>query len=154
MLSVSREIMISAPRDSVRLYLQDPRNVAQYESKVSSLQVSAGEGGRFQAQCAGSFFGIPWKAGFDIELTTDGGYRAEMAGGSLRRMSSVYQLRAVTGGTILRHEEHYQFGLLRVAAPLLRAWIAQTMELELRVIKEEAERVNRRIQLQKIEQAA
>lgn len=147
--------MISAPRDSVRLYLQDPRNVAQYESKVSSLDVTAGENGRYQAQGSGSFAGFPWKGSFDIELTNDGGYKAEMAGGSGRRMAAIYQLRAVTGGTILRHEEHYDFGmLLRPFSFLFRSWVGQTMELELRVIKEEAERVNRRLQLAIIEKAA
>lgn len=146
--------MISAPRESVRLYLQDPRNLTQYESKISSLQVSGGEAGRFQAQGSGTFLGLPWTGAIDIELTADGGYRAEMAGGTTR-MTTVYQLRSVTGGTILRHEEHYHFGmLLRPVAALFRGAIGQSMELELRVIKEEAERVNRRIQLAKIEQAA
>lgn len=146
--------MISAPRESVRLYLQDIRNLSQYENKVSSVEVSGGDG-RFRADAAGRFMGLPWNGSFDIRLNGDGGYVAQLTSGSLRSMTSSYSLRAVQGGTILRHDETYHFGfLLHPFLSLFKGAFAHSMDLELHVIKEEAERVNRRLQLAKIENAA
>lgn len=146
--------MISAPRESVRLYLQDIRNLSQYENKVESVEV-AGENGRFTAQASGRFMGLPWKGAFNIRLNNDGGYVAELTEGSMRSMTSSYSLRNVQGGTILRHDETYHFGfLLDPVLSFFRSAFSHSMDLELHVIKEEAERVNRRLQLAKIENAA
>lgn len=146
-LSVTRSVMVSAPRESVRLYLQDVRNAAQYEEKVDAVSVEGS-----QAVASGRFLGLSWRATFAVEPTPDGGYRAEMTSGSLKRMVCSYSLRAVSGGTILTHEESYQFSFFaRPVMRLFRGWLGHTMELELGVIKEEAERLNRRLQLQRIE---
>lgn len=146
--------MISAPRESVRLYIQDIRNISQYENKVSSVEVS-GENGHFTASASGRFMGLPWKGSFAIRLNGDGGYVAELTAGSLRSMKTSYSLRSVQGGTILRHDESYHFGfLLHPVLSFFKGAFAHSMDLELHVIKEEAERVNRRLQLAKIENAA
>ena len=45
MLSVSRRILVSAPRDSVQKYLSDLREIAKYEPKVNSIEIApAAEG--------------------------------------------------------------------------------------------------------------
>ena len=146
-LSVSRSVMVSAPRESIRIYLQDLKNAAQYEEKVDSVAVNGAK-----ASVSGRFLGLPWNGEFAVQFTSDGGYRAEMVSGALKRMVCAYTLRSVSGGTIITHEETYQFSLLaRPIMRLFRGWLAHTMELELGVIKEEAERLNRRLQLQSIE---
>lgn len=152
MISVSRSILISAPREAVRAYLQDIQNVAQYERKVDSVEVASQEGGKTRVLARGKFLGLTWKGSFDVELTPDGGYTAEMTQGSLRRMVCSFHLRPVRGGTMLTHEERYYFSFLtRPVMRLFRGWLGQTLEQELGVIKEEAERVNRRLHLAQIE---
>ena len=37
MLTVTRKIMISAPKESVRLYLRDLKNMQDYEQKVAQV---------------------------------------------------------------------------------------------------------------------
>ena len=146
-LSASRSVMVSAPRESIRIYLQDLKNVAQYEEKVDSVSVDGDK-----ASVSGRFLGLPWSGEFSVQFTSDGGYRAEMTSGALKRMVCAYTLRSVSGGTIITHEETYQFSLLaRPVMRMFRGWLGHTMELELGVIKEEAERLNRRLQLERIE---
>jgi hypothetical protein len=70
-------------------------------------------------------------------------------------MALGYHLRPVSGGTIVTHEEEYQFPLLlRPFTFLIKPWLAHTMDLELGVIKEGAERLNRKLHLEQIETAA
>lgn len=152
MIQVSRSILISAPKLSVKMYLHDLNNVSQYEQKVDVVEVLSQEGKKAQASVSGKFMGFPWKGLFDVSLTDDGGYQAVLTQGSIKRMVCSFQLRSVTGGTVLTHEEQYQFSFLTAPVMrLFRGWLAQTIELELGVIKEEAERVNRRLHLAQIE---
>ncbi|MEK7859468.1 MAG: SRPBCC family protein [Elusimicrobiota bacterium] len=151
MIVVSRSILISAPRESVRLYLQDLNNAAQYEQKVDAIEVTASDTAQAEAAASGKFLGIPWKGSFKVRFTPDGGYHAEMTHGS-KTAVCVFSLRPVSGGTVLTHEERYQFSLLaRPVMRLFKGWLSHTLELELGVIKEEAERLNRQIALQKLE---
>jgi hypothetical protein len=152
MIAVTRRILISAPRESIRMYLQDIKNVAQYEQKVDAVEVTSQEADRVQALVSGKFLGLSWKGAFDVRLTGDGGYHAELTQGSIKRMACSFHLRAVKGGTVLTHEEQYHFSFLtRPVMRLFKGWLGQTMELELGVIKEEAERVSRRLHLSQIE---
>lgn len=152
MIQLSRSILISAPMKSVKLYLHDLNNVSQYEQKVDHVEVVSREGETAQASVSGKFMGFPWKGVFDVSLTGDGGYTAVLNEGGVKRMVCSFQLRSVTGGTVLTHEEQYHFSfLVRPVMRLFRGWLAQTIELELGVIKEEAERVNRRLHLAQIE---
>ena len=58
-------------------------------------------------------------------------------------------IRPVTAGPLLEHDEEYDLPLfLRPLRPLVRRWLDKTLETELDVIKERAEALNRRIQLQ------
>ena len=149
MLNVSRRVLISAPYESVRDYLRDLGEIAHYEPKVDSIEVSAAGD---SASASGRFFGMPWRGTFRFEFEPDGGYRALMASGPLRRMESRILLRPVNGGTMLEHVEEYELPLfLRPLQPLVRRWLDQTLETELDVIKERAEALNRRIQLQVLE---
>ncbi len=81
-----------------------------------------------------------------------GGYERTVVRGPLRPISSTFSLKAITGGTWLTHEEQvplpFTFKPLR---PLLRRWIERHVERELASIKEEAERLHRRRQLESIE---
>jgi hypothetical protein len=145
MLSVSRRILISAPRDSVRKYLSDLREIAEYEPKVDAIELSA-EGG--DAAVKGRFLGLPWRGTFRFEMTNDGGYRGVMVSGPLRRMECRIALRPVIGGTMIEHDEAYELPLLvRPLNSIIRRWLNSTLENELDSIKEGAEALNRRLQL-------
>jgi hypothetical protein len=150
MLSVSRRILISAPRDSVRKYLSDLREIARYEPKVDSIEVAPPvDGPGLEASAQGRFFGLPWRGTFRFEMTQDGGYRGVMVRGPLRRMECRIMLRPVVGGTVIEHDEAYDLPLMvRPLNSLIRRWLNHTLESELDSIKEGAEALNRRLQLQ------
>ena len=147
MLTVTRQILVSAPKESVKLYLGDLARMAEYEKKIEKVELN---GSAVDVQ--GRFLGLKWRGSMTPEITADGGYRGEMFAGPLSRMTLGYHLRAVPGGTIITHEEQYQFSLpLRPFAFAFRNWVTQSMDKELGVIKEGAEALNRQIQLKKIE---
>jgi hypothetical protein len=151
MLRISKRILISAPRELVRRYLQDLGNIPRYESKARLLSVT--ESGQAGARLAasGRFLGLPWRGEFLVEFTPDGGYRASMTQGPLKSMVSSYHLRPVLGGTMLTHEEHYGFRLpLRPLMRLFGPTLSHAMDRELHVIKEGAELVHRRCQIEAI----
>ncbi len=149
MLSVSRRILVSAPRDSVRKYLSDLREIARYEPKVDAIEV-ASEGGA--ASATGRFLGLPWHGTFRFEMTNDGGYRGVMVTGPLRRMECRISLRPVIGGTVIEHDETYELPLLmRPLNSLIRRWLNSMLENELDSIKEGAEALNRRLHLQSLD---
>ena len=148
MLSVSRKILVSAPRDSVQKYLSDLREIAKYEPKVDSIELSEGS----EAQAAGRFLGLPWRGTFRFEMTRDGGYRGVMVQGPLRTMESRIVLRPVIGGTLIEHDETYDLPFfLRPLKPFVKRWLDHTLESELDFIKEGAEALNRRLQLQRLD---
>ena len=149
MLNVNRRILISAPYESVRSYLRDLGEIARYEPKVDSIAVSAeGE----SAEASGRFFGMPWHGTFRFDFEPDGGYRGVMLSGPLKRMECRMLLRPVNGGTMLEHDEEYELPFfLRPLQPVVRRWLDHTLETELDVIKERAEALNRRLQLQVLE---
>lgn len=144
MLNVNRRVLISAPHESVKNYLADLSEIAKYEPKVDSFALSpAGT-----AEAGGRFLGIPWRGSFRFEFTPDGGYRGVMVSGPLRKMECRVVLRPVNGGTVLEHEEDYDLPLLlRPLRPLVKRWLDSTLETELDVIKERAEALNRKVQL-------
>ncbi|MCX5796259.1 MAG: SRPBCC family protein [Elusimicrobia bacterium] len=148
MLHISKRILISAPRELVRRYLQDLENIPRYESKARLLTVTETDQAGARLAASGRFLGLPWRGEFQVEFTPDGGYRASMTVGPLKSMTSSFNLRAVSGGTVLTHEEHYGFRLpLRPLMRLFRPTLGHVMDRELRVIKEGAELVHRRCQL-------
>src|SRR5262249_35786505 len=106
---LSRRIMISAPKESVRLYLRDLQRIREYEPKVSRVEVSYPDSESGFVEISGKFLGLPWRGSFKLEFTRDGGYRGEMIRGPLWKMIGGYSLRPVIGGTILTHDEHYHF---------------------------------------------
>ncbi len=146
MLNVNRRILISAPYESVRTYLSDLNEIARYEPKVDSISLSpAGE----SAEASGRFFGIPWRGTFRFDFAPDGGYRGVMTTGPLRKMECRVMIRPVNGGTMLEHEEDYELPLLlKPVSSLVRRWLDHTLETELDAIKERAEALNRRVQLE------
>lgn len=148
MLSVSRRILVSAPRDSVQKYLSDLREIAKYEPKVDAIEVS-GADEVSEASATGHFLGLPWRGTFRFERTKDGGYRGVMVNGPLRRMECRVILHPVIGGTLVEHDEAYELPFfLKPLKPLVRRWLDHTLENELDFIKEGAEGLNRRLQLQ------
>lgn len=154
MLNISRSILVSAPKESVALYLRDLQNVACYEKKVQRAEVSYPDAESGFVEVDGKFLGVPWKGAFKMEFTRDGGFRSEMVRGPLRKMTGGFHLRQVAGGTLVTHDEQYHFGLAgRALSPLFKGWLARSMELELGVIKEGAERLHRQLQLRQIESA-
>ncbi len=155
MLTVTRKIMISAPKESVRLYLRDLKNMQDYEQKVAQVvDVSYPDENSGFAELEGRFFGLPWRGSFKMEFTRDGGFRSEMTKGPLKKATGGFHLRPVTGGTVVTHDEHYQFPfLMKPLAWAARGWLARSLELELGVIKEGAERLHRQLQIRQIETA-
>lgn len=152
MLTITRAVLISAPKESVQLYLRDLRNMASYGKKVSAVDPSYPDDESGFVEVSGKFMGMPWRGAFKMQFTRDGGFRSEMVRGPVKHMAGGFHLRPVTGGTVLTHDEHYQFGvLLRPLQFLARRWITRGIEHELGVIKEGAERLNRQLQLKQIE---
>jgi hypothetical protein len=154
MMNVSRRILVSAPRDSVRKYLSDLREIAKYEPKVNSIEVvPTAEGASGQdASAEGRFFGLPWHGTFHFDMTQDGGYRGVMVRGPLRKMECRMVLRSVVGGTVIEHDEAYDLPfLLRPLNSFIRRWLDSTLENELDSIKEGAEALNRQLQLQRLD---
>jgi hypothetical protein len=152
MLTLSRKIMVSASRESVRTYLRELNHMTDYEQKVDSVRVTGPEGNAADIDVTGKFMGLPWKGTFSVSFTADGGYRSSMTRGPLKKMTGGFHLRPVAGGTIVTHDEQYQLPLpLRPLSPFIRRWIDRSMEVELRVIKEGAERLNRKLQLEDAE---
>ena len=149
MLTVNRRILISAPHESVRTYLSDLAQIPKYEPKVDSIQINPAG----QAEAKGRFFGMPWRGTFRFEFARDGGYRGVMVSGPLRHMECRVTIRPVSGGTtLLDHDEEYDLPLiLKPLGSLVRRWLDHTLETELDHIKEGAEALNRRIQLQVLE---
>src|SRR5690349_528838 len=110
MLTLSRRILVSAPKESVRLYLRDLGKMAEYEQKVERVdQVSYPDSASGFVEVSGKFLGVPWHGAFKTEFTEDGGYRAEMVRGPLPHLVRDIQLRSVLGGTMVTHQEHYNF---------------------------------------------
>lgn len=146
MLNVNRRILISAPYESVRSYLRDLSEILRYDPKVDAIEVSSdGE----SAQASGRFFGMPWSGTFRFDFESDGGYRGTMVSGPLSRMECRMAIRPVNGGTMLEHVEEYELPFfLRPLQPMVRRWLDHTLETELDVIKERAEALNRRLQLE------
>lgn len=152
MLSVTRSILISAPRESVSEYLRDLSRLADYEQKVDRCTVSYPDRETAMAEVSGRYFGLPWRGSFRMVYTQDGGYQSEMLRGPFKRVTGGFQLRSVTGGTWLTHEEHYQLPFtFKFLVPVLRRWLRRTIDVELGVIKEGAELLHRRCALEKID---
>ena len=152
MINFSRRILISAPKESVRLYLRDLENMARYEPKVSQVHVSYPDKETRMAEVAGRFIGLPWKGAFKMQFTKDGGFRSEMVRGPLKKMVGGFHLRPVDGGTVLTHDEQYHFSpVIMPLVYIFRGWISRSMERELQLIKEGAERLHRQLQLRQID---
>ncbi|MFA6003504.1 MAG: SRPBCC family protein [Elusimicrobiota bacterium] len=140
MVKLSQRILVSAPRDTVRRYLQDIGNLPRYERKAHNLEIMDKDHQGLSLSASGKFLGLPWRGQFRLDFTPDGGYRAHMTRGPIRAMTSTFNLRPVTGGTLVTHEEHYHFPLiLRPVMHLFKTAIRQTLDAELRVIQEGAE---------------
>ena len=151
MLSVTQKILVSAPRDSVQKYLSDLSRLSSYERKVDAVKVEP-RGEAPTVAASGRFFGLPWRGTFRFEMTKDGGYRGVMVNGPLRKMECRVLLRSVRGGTEVEHGEAYELPLLmKPLKPWIRRWLQQTLVSELDMIKEGAEALNRRLQLESIE---
>lgn len=149
MLNANRRLLISAPYESVRSYLRDLGELPRYEPKVGVVMVSAD--GK-SAEASGRFFGMPWHGTFRVDFMQDGGYRAVMQSGPLSLMEFRILIRPVNGGTMLEHDEKYELPIfLRPLSLLIRRWLDQTVETGLDVLKERAEALNRRLQLQVLE---
>ena len=145
MLNVTRSILISAPRERVSEYLRDVPRLADYEQKVDRCSVTYPDTDSALAEVSGRCFGLPWAGSFKLNYTRDGGYKVDMLGGPFRKGTGGFELRTVAGGTRVQHQECYPLPIaFRVLRPILRRWLARTMDLELGVIKEESERLHRR----------
>ena len=144
MLIVQRRVMIEAPRPAVAAYLRDISHLAEYEQKVETCEASYPREGEALASVHGTWYGFRWSGVFEMNFTPDGGFQSRMIRGPLKRMSGGFALKEVTGGTQLTHHELYGFPwFVRPFYPLLRPWLARSMELELEVIKKRSEELSR-----------
>ncbi|MBI4423157.1 MAG: SRPBCC family protein [Elusimicrobia bacterium] len=153
MLTINRSILISAPREHVSEYLRDISRLSDYEQKVDHCTVTYPDKGTALAEVSGRYFGLPWRGSFKMSYTRDGGYHSEMLRGRpFKRATGGFQLRTVSGGTWITHEEQYHLPLtFRFLRPVVRRWLARTIEKELGVIKEGAERLHRQRLIEDIE---
>ncbi len=148
MMTIRRRVLVSASRDSVRSYLGDLGELVRYESKVSVVEPeSCG-----QAHLSGRFFGLPWNARFRFERAGDGGWRGVMISGPLRRMETTVSLRAVSGGTLVERADAYDLPwLLKPLSAALKPALGRALEAALGLVKERAEALHRRRQLQELD---
>jgi len=152
MLSVTRSILISAPKERVSEYLRDMSRLADYQQKVDECTVSYPDAETALAEVSGRYFGLPWSGSFKMVYTRDGGYQSEMLKGPFRTVTGGFELIQVSGGTRVTHLESYHLPLaLKVLRPILRRWLSRSMDLALGIIKEEAERLHRRRLLEDID---
>ncbi len=152
MVSISRRIMLSARKPTVRLYLRELKNMALYEPRIDSIDPGHERDGEVPVSASGRVWGKSWSGEFPVVFDRDGGLFCELPIWPLSRIANSYRLREVTGGTVLTHEEGY--GIPMILAPiifLLKGWLARGMEKKLWCIKEGAERLERQIQLRAIE---
>jgi Polyketide cyclase / dehydrase and lipid transport len=151
MTTVTRRVLISAPRDSVRRYLSDLREIANYDPKVEEIALGPAPDG-VGATASGRFLGLPWSGTFRFETSPDGGYRGVMVSGPLRGMESRVAVRSVVGGTIVESAETYDLPFpLKPLSFFLRSWLVSVLETKLSAVKEGAEALNRRLQLQSLD---
>ena len=153
MLSVTRKILVSAPKEHVSEYLRDLSRLADYGQKVDSRTVAYTDPHSAVAEISGRCLGLPWRGSFRMKYTNDGGYRSDMIKGPpLKSAACGFHLRPVTGGTVLTHDEQYHLpSVLRPFRGFLERWLVRTMEVELAVIKEESERLHRRRMVEEID---
>lgn len=152
MLSVTRTILVSAPRERVSEYLRDLSRLSQYEPKVDECKVTYPDQTTAVADVSGRWLGLRWKGQLQMRFTRDGGFQSELVRGPIKKMLGGFHLRSVAGGTQLTHVESYALPLpLRLLTPVVRRYVSRTMEKELGKIKEEAERLNRLRVLQDID---
>lgn len=155
MIRIESQMLISAPRDRVALYLRELQRMPEYDKKVAEVAVLRQDDGTAELAASGAFLGTKWKDTPTVRFGKDGGYACDVTLGRLTRMSVSYQLRAVTGGTLISHEERFDTSvLLKPVLLAARGWLHQALEWELRVIKEGAERLDRQIKLKEIERPA
>ncbi len=151
MIIVTRRILVSAPRDSVRAYLSDLKALPSYDPKIAAIEVTEASDGLW-AETSGRFMGLPWRGTIRFQLTKDGGYRGVLVQGPLKSAESWMSVRPVVGGTVVEHGETYELPLLlRPLSPLVRRWVDQSMDLQLGLVKEGAEALNRRLQLERLD---
>lgn len=155
MLTAKRQILVSAPKESVRRYLRDLKHLCEYAPKIDDVAVAQDDEQSGVVEVQGKFMALPWRGQFRVDFTQDGGYRREMVRGPLPKMVGGFHLRAVAGGTVITQDQQCQLPLpLRPLSFLWKRWLDAAMDRELHVIKEGAERLNRELQLQQLEKAA
>ena len=121
MIRISSQMLISAPKDRVSRYLRDLRHLPEYDKKVAEVVVNRQDADGAEIAVHGAFLGRKWKDTATVQFTKDGVYECSFALGRLTRMTAVYHLRPVTGGTLLGHEEAYDASVLLKPVPAARA---------------------------------
>jgi hypothetical protein len=152
MLSHSQKMLVNAPAPVVSAYLRDISRLAEYEPKVQTCRPEYPDAETATAEVEGRWFGLPWRGAFEMRFTSDGGFQSRMTRGPISELKSAFHVQKTNGGTIVVRSEAYSFPwFVRPFYPFLRNWLAQTIEVELRVVKEGAERLHRQQQLREID---
>ena len=134
MIRISSQMLISAPKDRVSRYLRDLRHLPEYDKKVAEVVVNRQDADGAEIAVHGAFLGRKWKDTATVQFTKDGVYECSFALGRLTRMTAVYHLRPVTGGTLLGHEEAYDASVLLKPVPRCPGWFARRSR-EMQVIE-------------------
>ena len=92
MLTVTRHILVSAPKERVSEYLRDATRLADYEQKVDQCKVTYPDAETALAEVSGRYFGVPWSGSFKMVYTGDGGYQSEMLKGPFRKGLGGFEL--------------------------------------------------------------
>jgi hypothetical protein len=151
MITITRRRLVSAPRDSIQAYLSDLKSLATYDPKIGSVQVTEAADGLW-VEATGRFMGLPWSGTLRFQLTKDGGYRGVLVQGPMKKAECWVSVRPVVGGTVVECGETYELPLiLRPLSPLVRMWAKESMETRLDLVKEGAEALNRRLQLERLD---
>ncbi|MBI5624321.1 MAG: SRPBCC family protein [Elusimicrobia bacterium] len=154
-MRISSQLLVSAPKERVSAYLRDLKHLPDYDKKVSEALVIRQDADTAELSASGMFLGRAWKDSPKVRFAKDGGYECSFVLGRLTKMTAVYHVRPVTGGTLLAHEEVYDVSvLLRPVLLAARGWLLQAIEAEMRVIKEGAQAVDRQAKLKEIDSLA
>lgn len=144
--------MLSARKETVGLYLRELKNMPAYESKVDTVDSGELGDGEVRVTAGGNLGFKTWNAEFAVVFNRDGGYHCDIPIAPLCTLGLSYDIREVTGGTVVEHEERYRVPILLMPVLfILKSFIARAMEKKLWAIKEGAEKLERLLYLRNIE---
>ena len=133
-VAVSRAVLVPAPKAAALAVLWNVENLAQFEPKVDTIDVSCATRARGMFRGRGRVAGLPWSGEFRYQLTERGFHSEETgvhrSGLKVSGGFRVYARAASTSAVI--HYEHYRLPLWAAPLkPVVRWYVRRSMSQEL-----------------------